>query len=98
MRVLLLSTSTSRSYFSSLIKEGNTPNPSNQHFYRLFIEMLSLKYPVDILSYRPITNKNIKKYPYLKESEENIYFFSCNTEENDVMFFIMLNTNCVYLK
>lgn len=74
MRVLLLSTSTSRSYFSSLIKEGNTPNPSNQHFYRLFIEMLSLKYPVDILSYRPITNKNLKKYSYLKESEENIIY------------------------
>lgn len=74
MHALLLTTSTSKNYFNNLLESGHTPNPSNQHFYHLFSEMLSLKYHVDILSYRPITQSSPQFYKYKKETEENVTY------------------------
>lgn len=74
MHALLLTTSTSKKCFEELLNKGNTPNPSNQHFYRLFGEMLSLKYNIDVLSYRPITSSSLLRYKYEKEEGNNITY------------------------
>lgn len=74
MHALLLTTSTSKNYFNELLEKGHTPNPSNQHFYHLFREMLSLKYNVDVFSYRPVTQSTPLIYKYQKETEESITY------------------------
>ncbi len=74
MHALLLTTSTSKQCFNQLLEQANTPNPSNQHFYYLFAQMLSQKYEVDVLSYRPITKKNIRYYHYYKEQNNNVTY------------------------
>lgn len=74
MNILLLSTVMSEKGFVNLLKKGEQPNPSNQHFYHALASALSTFAQVNILTNRPYTSSKGRYFHKETEQEGNLNF------------------------